>query len=334
MAQSGNSGKGVLVTGATGFVGRNLVDALSRQGERVTCLVRASSDTRLLEQAGVRLVRGDVNDAAAIRQAVSGVRTVYHLAGVIKAARRDQYFRVNREGTRLLLEILAEENPGISRFVHMSSLAAAGPSGPAEGLGEDDTPRPVSWYGESKLESEREAVQFAKTFPVTVLRPSAVYGPHDRETLLAFRMIRRGCLVTPGRSVRRFSLVHVHDLAAACLLAAARDTPSGSVYFIARPEICTWEELGGAIARELGRRCRQIRLPGWTAGAVGLAGDLWASATGRAATLNSQKVRELMQPNWICNPSRALSELGFRPEIDLQRGIRETVRWYREQGWL
>jgi nucleoside-diphosphate-sugar epimerase len=326
--------RSVLVTGGTGFVGCNLVDALLRKGCQVTCLVRSSSDTRFIRKAGVRLVEGDLNDAASIRQAARGVQTVYHLAGLIKAAGHKDYLQVNQGGTRLLLETLAETAPDLTRFVHMSSLAAAGPSTGNRGLVEKDKPNPISWYGESKLLSEQEALKFSNQFPVTILRPSAVYGPHDRETLLAFRMINRGCLLTPGRFIRRFSLIQVHDLAAACIQAGASDTPTGSIYFVSRPEIHTWEDIGRAIARELGKRYRQISFPQWLAAAVGSAGDAWARLTGRAATLNSQKVRELLQESWICNPAKAQAELGFNPAIDLDSGVRVTVRWYQDQGWL
>ncbi|MBN1568541.1 MAG: NAD-dependent epimerase/dehydratase family protein [Acidobacteria bacterium] len=333
MIQTGLN-RNVLVTGATGFVGRNLVDALLQRGYSVTCLVRKTSDTRSLQKDNVRLVSADLKDPQAVRQAVRGVTAICHLAGLIKAARREEYFRVNQDGTRFLLEAFAEINPALNRFVHISSLAAAGPSRSDRGLQETDPPNPVSWYGESKLKSEQEVLRFSAAFPVTILRPSAVYGPYDRETLLAFRMIKRGCLLTPGRFTRRFSLIHVQDLVAACIKAMECDTPSGEVFFISRPEIYTWGDVGRAIAQKLGKTYRQISFPKWMAEAVGLAGDLWANMSGRPATLNSQKVRELLQPSWICNPSKAREALGFNPAIDLESGIDETVRWYQNRGWL
>jgi nucleoside-diphosphate-sugar epimerase len=326
--------RNVLVTGATGFVGRNLVEALLQRGYSVTCLVRKTSDTRSLQKQHVRLVVGDLNDPQTVRQAVRGVFAVYHLAGLIKAAGREEYFRVNQGGTRILLEALAEAKLALNRFVHISSLAAAGPSSGDRGLTEDEQPNPVSWYGESKLSSELEALNYSDAFPVTILRPSAVYGPHDSETLLVFRMIKRGCLLTPGRFTRRFSLIHVDDLAAACIKAAECNTPSGEVFFISRPEVHTWGDVGRSIAQKLGKSYRQISFPQWMAEAVGLSGDLWTNLTGRPATLNSQKVRELLQPSWICNSSKARVVLGFSPAIDLESGINETVRWYQSQGWL
>ena len=323
-----------LVTGATGFVGGNLVKALRQKGYSVTCLVRKTSDASPLQTESVRIVAGDLSDADALREAGRTAVTVYHLAGAIKAANREQYFYINQLGTRRLLESLAEANPGLRRFVYVSSLAAAGPSTGSTGLTEDQRPSPVSWYGESKLGGEREVLKFAKTFPVTILRPSAIYGPGDRETLLIFRMIKHGWLFTPGRVDRRFSLIHVDDLAASIIGAAERDASSGEVFFVSRPETYAWEEVGRAIARALGKNYHKVSLPGWMAEAAGFAGDTWASLTGRPATINSQKVKELLEPSWLCDSSKARRSLGFDPVIDLGKGITQTVRWYQSRGWL
>jgi len=333
MAQADNV-RNVLVTGATGFIGRRLVEALLEKGFSVTCLVRGASDTCALQRRPVKLVVGSLDDPEPLRKATDAIHTVFHVAGAIKAANRGQYFQVNQYGTLKLLETLAETNPHLGRFVHVSSLAAAGPSVDGRGLSETEKPSPVSWYGESKLGSEREVLGYAKTFPVTILRPSAVYGPGDRETLLLFRMIKRGCLFTPGRLTRRFSLIHVDDLVAAIIGASERDTSSGEIFFLSRSEVYSWEDVGRAIAQALKKRYRHIRFPQWLAATAGLAGDVWARLVGRPATINSQKVRELLEPSWICDSSKARANLGFCPAIDLETGMEQTVRWYQNQGWL
>jgi nucleoside-diphosphate-sugar epimerase len=334
MAQPANPNSKVIVTGATGFVGSNLVEALLRAGSSVTCLVRTTSDTRVLRQLPVQLAVGDLENPGPLRSTLRGIDTVYHLAGAIKASSREQYLRVNQAGTRRLLEIMAEANPALSRFIHVSSLAAAGPSPADRGLTEDETPCPISWYGESKLKSEQEVLKFADAFRITILRPSAVYGPRDRETLMIFRMIRQGCLFTPGRFIRHFSLIHVDDLVDALIQARCQDTRSGEVFFVSRPESYTWEEVGRTIARELGKKYRCLAFPKSIASAAGFAGDIWTKLSNRAATINSQKVKELLQPSWICDTSKARSGLGFIPKTDLETGIRKTVRWYQAEGWI
>ncbi len=324
--------KKVLVTGGTGFVGVNLVEALLRRGYSVACLVRDTIRSGDIRKQPVQVITGGLEDAEALRKAAAGVHMVFHIAGAIKASDREGYMKVNQLGTRRLLEAFAEVNPNVSRFVHMSSLAAAGPSNRM--LTEKDPPNPVSWYGESKLQSEQEVLQYAGAYPVTILRPSAVYGPRDRETLLIFRMISRGCLFTPGRLIRRFSLIHVKDLVDAAIQAAERNTRSGEVYFVSRPEVFTWDDVGREAARCMGKRYCRISFPKWLARAAGLAGDLYAVLSSRPASVNSQKVKELLQPSWLCDCSKARADLGFSPGIGLEDGIRETVRWYKAQGWL
>ncbi len=334
MVQSEAEGKTVLVTGATGFIGGNLVHALVQRGYSVTCLVRAYGDTRSLQKLPVRLVHGSLEDAASIRNAVKGARVIFHIAGLTKAPNRNKFFLVNRNGTATLLEILSETVPGPDRFVHASSLAAAGPSALDRPLTEEDTPMPVSWYGESKLAAEEEVRKYANAFPVTILRPSAVYGPGDKDIYMIFRMLQRGCLFTPGRFTRQFSLIHVGDLVHAFIQAGESNVPSGDVFFISRPEIHTWEEVGIEIARALGKKYRRFSFPKWLALTAGAAGDFYSLLSGKTAVLNKQKVRELLQPSWTCNSFKAKTALGFNPAIELRVGIRETVQWYRRQGWL
>ena len=328
------SARRVLVTGATGFVGGNLVEMLLKRGWSVTCLIRNSGKAQPIRKPGIRLVAGDLSNPAALRDAARGVDTVFHVAGVIKAANRRQFIEANQYGTRRLLEAVAEVNPGLNRFVYVSSLSAAGPSKNGNMLDENEKPNPISWYGESKLKSEEEVLKFSNAWPVTILRPSAVYGPRDMETLLIFRMIKRGWMFTPGTISRRFSLIHVDDLSEACIKASGINTSSGEIFFISRPEIYRWEDVGEAIAQALKKRYIHISLPRWTALAAGIAGDLWTHATGMITTINSQKAKELLQPFWLCDSSKARIHLEFSPVIELKKGIQETADWYIEKGYL
>jgi nucleoside-diphosphate-sugar epimerase len=323
-----------LVTGATGFVGNNLTRKLLERGYSVTCLVRNSHKAQNLADLPVRLAVADLENSAGIKDAVQGIDLIFHAAGAIKAANREHYFAVNCLGTRRLLEAVAEENPGIKRFVHISSLSAAGPSLNAEGISEEDKPNPISWYGESKRASEEEVLRFAEKFPVTILRPSAVYGPRDPETLMIYQMVKRGCLFTPGRRVRRFSIVHVDDLNDAILLAGQSDLNTGETFFISNTAPSTWDQFGRLIAKSMAKPFRQIAFPECIARAAGYAGDLYAKASGKAATVSSQKIRELLQANWICNPAKAIKLLGFDAKIELEKGINETIEWYQLHNWL
>jgi len=165
-----------LVTGASGFIGSNLVDRLLPEGVSVKCLVRRRSNLAWLKHLPVTLVTGDFQEPASLAPAVADTEVVFHVAGATRAPRRALYFRGNFEATRNLLRACENYGPADQKFILISSLAAAGPS---EGvpLTEDQPPRPVSAYGESKLWAERAVLEFSQKRPATIIRPPAVYGP-------------------------------------------------------------------------------------------------------------------------------------------------------------
>ena len=194
-----------LVTGATGFVGSHLVDALVAENWRVRCLVRRSSDLRWIPQQRIELAYGGLDEPAALGNALGGVEVVFHLAGVTSALTRDGYFRVNVDGTRRLVEVVSKHAPG-ALLVLCSSLAAAGPARTGRPLTEADPPIPIGPYGESKLAAER--LVGSSGLRHVIVRPPAVYGPRDRDMLHAFRLAACGWAPRIGPSSQRISLVH------------------------------------------------------------------------------------------------------------------------------
>nr|NIP80739.1 NAD-dependent epimerase/dehydratase family protein [Gemmatimonadota bacterium]NIQ55904.1 NAD-dependent epimerase/dehydratase family protein [Gemmatimonadota bacterium]NIU79040.1 NAD-dependent epimerase/dehydratase family protein [Gammaproteobacteria bacterium]NIX45654.1 NAD-dependent epimerase/dehydratase family protein [Gemmatimonadota bacterium]NIY09955.1 NAD-dependent epimerase/dehydratase family protein [Gemmatimonadota bacterium] len=219
----------ILITGATGFVGSHLVEALARRGEGARALVRRTSDVSLLARYGIEPVVGDIDDFDSLRTALGDADTVLHLAAATRALDDDTFFRVNARGTRRLVDAMVADGGG-RRLVYLSSLAAVGPSG-GRPVRPDDEPRPLTAYGRSKLEGERE-VRDRTGLEGVVLRPPAVYGPRDRDLLTFFRLARRGVLPTVGPPGREVQLIHAADLASA-LLAAARARGVCGTYHVA-----------------------------------------------------------------------------------------------------
>ena len=211
-----------LVTGASGFIGSHLVEALARGGHEVACLMRSTSRTERLEPFGPRLLQGDVTDPASLATAVEGVDVVYHLAGVTKTHRAKQMWRVNEQGVRNVAEACAAKTtPPV--LIVTSSLAAAGPAPAGRLRRESDPPQPVSHYGRSKRAGEVAAKSFASQLPVTIVRPPIVFGQDDRDMLQMFRLIAIfGLHLVPGLGRRKVSLIHAADLAEALILAAER----------------------------------------------------------------------------------------------------------------
>jgi nucleoside-diphosphate-sugar epimerase len=324
----------VLVTGGTGLVGSHLVELLLGKGYAVTCLVRDPLRIHWLTGMNVDLVVGDCLEPESLVPAVRGVSIVFHAAGLTKAKRARDYYRVNHLGTRNILEACARGNPAIRKFVLVSSLAAAGPSPDGRPVKDTDLPRPVSDYGRSKLLAEGEALRHQNVFPVVILRPSAVYGPRDRDMYELFRWAARGLTLEITGGERYINPCYVKDLASAMILAAEKNSPSGGIYFVAENRSYSWSEFRQALLSAGAVKAINIKVPYTAAYLIGLASELGSLFTSRPALTNRQKVREASQRYWTCDLSTIEHELGFKAAYSLQQGLEITWRWYRDNKWL
>lgn len=309
----------VALTGATGFVGGRLAPLLAAAGWRVRLLLRRDpvrSDWRGLDP---QIIAGDLGDGAALRQLVAGADAVVHVAGLIKAARRRQYDAVNLAGSTRLAEAMAEVAPQ-ARLLHLSTVAAREPQ--------------LSGYAASKRAGE-EAVLRLLGERVTVLRPPAVYGPGDRETLVFFQLARGRLVPLLGSARSRAAMIHVDDLCS-LMVALLREPAAGRVLTAAddRPEGYSWREVFGTAARAVGNPgAKLFHAPAALLHTVALAGDV-GRLLGTANMLNSEKLRELRHPDWsVPAPERALPA-GWAPAYTLAEGFAHAVAWYRRAGWL
>jgi nucleoside-diphosphate-sugar epimerase len=320
----------VFVTGGTGFVGAHLVRALQARGDHVTCLVRRPQLAERLGWRHVQLVRGDLEDAAALRQGCADAELVFHVAGRIAARDAVHFMATNRDGTANLLE--AAQERGITRFVLVSSLAAAGPSTPGRPIDESRPPAPVTDYGRSKLAAE--VLVRAMPFPWTIVRPPVVYGEWDRGTLKIFQLARWRMTPVFGDGAQELSMIHAEDLAHALVAAGTSPGAQNRLYFAAHPTPTTSRALLVACGRALGTTPRVIPVPAlvartllWTVGSL-------AHLAGRATLLSADKANEYLAPAWTCRGDALTRDTGWRARIDLEPGLARTAAWYREVGWL
>jgi len=318
------------VTGGTGFVGAHLVQTLLQRGAEVRCLVRNPAKALALGWRDVRLVRGDLEDAAALAEGCAGAELVFHVAGRISARDLRDFMSANRDGTANVLEAASLQPP--QRFVLVSSLAAGGPTTPGHPIDEARRPAPVTPYGQSKLAAE--TLVRAMPFPWTIVRPPAVYGERDREVLKVFKLARRGVVPVFGDGSQELSVIYAGDLAGALVAAATSPAAARKVYYAAHPTVTTSRDLVRAVGRAVGRDPRIVPLPAPVA-----RGLLWAIGSiahlaGRATVLSADKADEFLAPAWTCRPDALTRDTGWRAATDLSAGLQRTADWYRREGWL
>jgi nucleoside-diphosphate-sugar epimerase len=326
----------VLVTGASGFLGSHIAEQLSRGGHAIVALVRRSSNTGFLATLPrVELAYGAVEDAESVQRAMTGVDAVVHAAGLVKARSEEEFFQINTDGTRNMLDAAKAKAPGLKRFVFVSSLIAAGPSLDGRPVSSDARANPVTGYGRSKIAAERLVLAEKDALPVIILRPPMIYGPRDNESFAFFQSVSRRVLPMLGDGSNTLSVIYASDAALACIRAIESDVPSGRTYFIDDGRIYVWREMLADVEAALGTRAiLRFGLPFFVMRGAAFASEVAGRVTGKAVMLTRDKLNELAAPHWVCDSSDARRDLGWEPQVLWPEGTRRAATWYREQGWL
>lgn len=297
------------LTGGTGFVGAHLVDAAIAAGHEVTALTRRDQPPR----EHVTWVLGDLQDRSALERLVDHADAAVHVAGVISAQTAAAFEEGNVFGTLALLA--AATAGGVRRLVHVSSLAAREPN--------------LSLYGDSKARGEELVMSSGLDW--SIVRPPAVYGPGDRETLELFRMAKLGMMLMPPKG--RVSVIHVHDLSRLLLALCASDAPSN---ILIEPDDGTaggWthRDFARALGAAVGTKPAIVSSPGII---LRLAARADQFLRRDRAKLTVDRAAYFSHRNWVVEPKRAAPRQLWRPEIKTLDGLKQTADWYRKQGWL
>jgi len=337
--------RAAFVTGGTGFIGRNLIDALLARGVEVRCLVRSPSRADHLRRAGVRTVTGSLGDVAAWRSELSGCDAVFNVGGLVAACRRDDLFTINGRAAGAVADACAAfESP--PTLVHVSSLAAAGPPPVGKPLRDESDPfAPVSDYGASKLLGDGELRRRAARLPITSVQPGIVFGPHDAQVLTIYWMIDRIRLHLPmGFRPVPVSLIHVADLVALLLAAADRgermaadtddDTASGVYHACDDREHPSYGEFGRRIAGALGRSVMILPVATPVAWPIVTLASACSKVAGTPSLVSPDKLREATARSWAASAAKARRQIGFAPAASLDDRIRQTADWFRANGLL
>lgn len=319
------------ITGGTGFIGSHLVDTLLETTDyELRCMVRKNE--KWLEGKSYTRISSDLNDMPGIKKALEGVDVIYHLAGVVKAPDQRTFNLVNVEATENLLRIA--QKTGVPKVIILSSLAAAGPS-TDEPIDEFAPMMPVSRYGESKKRMEELILQIAdKGTSVSILRPPAVYGPREEDIYSFFRIASKGfCPIIGKGAGKPLSLVHVDDVVDGILLAEKDRRVGVETFFISSERGYTWHEIRDATSLALGRKLTTINFPENIVKGVGTIFEKTASFFGKYPVMNEDKAKEMVL-SWVCSVDKAKNELGYKQKVSLEKGIQQTIDWYKLHNWL
>jgi nucleoside-diphosphate-sugar epimerase len=262
---------------------------------------------------------------------------VVHAAGVTKCLNKADFRRINTEGTKNLVDALLDLQMPLKRFVFLSSLSVFGAIKeqlPYDEIREDDTPKPNTEYGRSKLEAERYIDSIGSRLPYTILRPTGVYGPREKDYFMMAKSIKQHIDFAVGYQRQDITFVYVTDVVQAVFLALEKGE-TGRKYFLSDGQVYQSTTFSDLIHEELGRPWwLRITAPVWVLRVVTFFGEYIGHMTGKVTALNNDKYNILRQRNWRCDIEPARRELGFEPKVQLKEGVKTTIQWYKDHKWL
>ncbi|KXB35896.1 NAD dependent epimerase/dehydratase family protein [Bacteroidales bacterium KA00344] len=329
----------ILITGASGFIGSFMVEEALRQGFETWAGVRHTSSRQYLQDDRIHFIELDFSSEEALIKQLTGQEFDYivHAAGATKCLHAEDFFKINYEGTVNFVHAILKLRMPLKRFIYISTLGVYGAiheQRPYQEIEQDDTPRPNTAYGRSKLKTERFLDSIGNDFNYIVLRPTGVYGPREKDYFLIAKSIKRHIDFSVGFKPQDITFVYVKDVVQAVFLALDRGM-SGRKYFLSDGNVyrsCTFSDY---IRQELGNPWWiRITAPIWLLRIVTFCGEHFSRITGKPTPLNNDKYNILKQRNWRCNIEPTCDELGYHPRYQLQEGVKETMAWYKENNWL
>jgi nucleoside-diphosphate-sugar epimerase len=337
----------LLVTGASGFIGSFIVEEALNRGFEVWAAMRRSSSKQFLQDERIHFIELNLSSEEQLKEQLSGHAFDYvvHAAGVTKCLDKQDFFRINTEGTKHLVRTLMALQMPLKRFVYISSLSIMGAiheQQPYTEIREDDTPQPNTAYGKSKLEAEqwlygeneKLKIKNDKLFPCVILRPTGVYGPRERDYFMMAKSIKAHSDFAVGYRQQDITFVYVSDVVQAVFLAIEKGQ-TGRAYFLSDGEVYQSSTFSDLIRKELGNPWWiRVTAPIWVLRIVTFFGEYIGRLTGKVTALNNDKYHILKQRNWRCDIEPARRELGYEPQVKLEEGVKRSIRWYKDNGWL
>lgn len=329
------SKKKVLITGASGFVGYHLIKEALKADLEVYAAVRKSSDVAHLKDFDISYTDLDYTDVEALKAELEDKQYHYiiHAAGTTKAKTKAAYEEINAGYTRNLAIAASTANISLEKFVFVSSLAALGPLKElSDEIRDDSHAQPVTNYGASKLLAEQYLAGFS-TLPLVTIRPTAVYGPREKDLFILFDSINKGLEPHIGRFEQQLSFVYVKDLARV-IIKALQLPLVHKAYNISDGEIYNRYALAAYTKKALNKKTFKFHLPVPLVAFMAAVMDFIYAGSKNTPTLNKEKMAELTAVNWACSIKNAKADLAYVPEYNLEKGIMQTLKWYKLNNWL
>ena len=329
----------ILVTGASGFIGSFIVEEALKRGFETWAAIRKSSSRAFLQDARIHFIELNFASEEQLKDQLRDHQFDYvvHAAGVTKCLHKEDFFRINTEGTKNLVRALMALKMPLRRFVYISSLSIMGAireEQPYTEIRESDEAKPNTAYGLSKLEAEQWLDTVSEKFPYVILRPTGVYGPRERDYFMIAKSIKSHTDFAVGFKQQDITFVYVTDVVQAVFLALEKGQ-TGHRYFLSDGEVYQSSTFSDLIHRELGKPWWiRITAPLWLLRIITFCGEYIAHLTGKVTALNNDKYNIMRQRNWRCDIEPARKELGYEPQVKLEEGVRRSVQWYKENGWL
>jgi len=324
----------VLITGASGFLGYHLINAAIENDLDVYAAIRKDSNVQHLQELPIKYVvlnYADVDEMATIFSKHK-FDYVIHAAGTTKANTQQEYDLINTTYTHNLALAAEKNKDAVKRFVFISSLAAIGPLGHTSGkITEGTAPNPVTAYGKSKLKAERYLENI--DIPVTILRPTAIYGPREKDIFIITQYLNKRFEPYIGRAAQKLSFVYSKDVAELAVKILRLKNVNGA-YNITDGNEYSRYDYADIVKNILGKKSLKMHLPVLMIKGILFAVERMSRAMNKVPAVSNEKLGELMAENWICDIDKARHDLNFTPAYDLQKGLKESIEWYRMNKWL
>ena len=337
----------ILITGASGFIGSFIVEEALNRGFETWAAVRKSSSREFLQDERIHFIELNLSSEEQLKQQLKDIQFDYvvHAAGVTKCLHKEDFFRINTEGTKNLVRALLDLQMPLKRFVYISSLSIMGAireEQPYKEIREQDKAKPNTAYGKSKLEAEQWLVSLnkelekrnEKLLPYVILRPTGVYGPRERDYFMMAKSIQSHTDFAVGFKQQDITFVYVTDVVQAVFLAMEKGQ-TGRCYFLSDGEVYQSSTFSDLIRKELGNPWWiRITAPLWLLRIITFCGEYMGHITGKVTALNNDKYNIMKQRNWRCDINPARQELGYEPQVKLEEGVRRSIAWYKKNKWL